>query len=32
VDADFRAAFFDRVVFVPAGGNVSGLDITVRRP
>lgn len=32
VDADFRAAFFDRVVFVPAGGNVGDLDITVRRP
>ncbi len=32
VDTDFRAAFFDRVVYVPAGGNVAGLDIRVSRP
>ena len=32
VDADFRPAFFDRVVYVPAGGNVGGLDIQVSRP
>ncbi len=32
VDVDFRAAFLDRVVYVPAGGNVGGLDFRVTRP
>lgn len=32
VQTDFRAAFFDRVVYVPAGGNIANLDIRVTRP
>jgi hypothetical protein len=29
VDVDFRVTFLDRVVFVPAGGNIAGLDVRV---
>lgn len=31
VDIDFRAAFLDRVVYVPRGGNIGDLDIRVTR-
>ncbi len=29
VDVDFRVTFLNRVVFVPRGGNIGGLDVTV---
>ncbi len=32
VQLDFRATFFDRVVYVPRGGNAAGVDIRVSRP
>jgi len=32
VETSFRPAFFDRVVYVPAGGNAGNVDITVTRP
>lgn len=32
VQTDFRVTFFDRVVYVPSGGNAGNLDIRVSRP
>jgi hypothetical protein len=32
VQLNFRATFYDRVVYVPRGGNAAGIDIRVSRP